>query len=298
MNKDDIIKQSIDQLAAPLGNLAPHFNDNGAELPSVDALRQIMLLLRGVIFPGFFSEAHAENAVHRYLLGLNVNRINALLSSEILKAFMLVGTQSNDLEALSAQTCTEFIAKLPAVRNVLLTDVQAMFDNDPAATGKPEVILCYPAVHALVHHRVAHTLLELGVPLLPRIIAEMAHSATGIDIHPGAKIGSYFSIDHGTGVVIGETCVIGDHVSIYQGVTLGAKNFSLDANGHPINTPRHPIIEDYVTIYSNATVLGRITIGHNSIIGGNIWLTHSLPPNSRLLQRRPVEGPYINGAGI
>ena len=152
-----------------------------------------------------------------------------------------------------------------------------------------EIILCYPAVYALLHQRVAHELFELGVPVLPRIITEMAHSQTGIDIHPGAQIGEYFSIDHGTGIVVGQTAIIGNHVRLYQGVTLGAKSFTLDEEGLPLAVPRHPIIEDYVTIYSNASILGRITIGHGSVIGGNIWLTHSVPPNSKELQTRAVE---------
>ena len=146
-----------------------------------------------------------------------------------------------------------------------------------------------PAIHAILFQRVAHELLKLSVPVIPRIITEMSHSDTGIDIHPGAQIGEYFSIDHGTGVVIGQTAIIGNHVRIYQGVTLGAKNFTLDKEGLPLDIPRHPIIEDYVTIYSNASILGRITIGHDSVIGGNIWLTHSVPPNSKVLQTRAVE---------
>ncbi len=138
----------------------------------------------------------------------------------------------------------------------------------------------------MVHYRSAHVLLKLGIPVIPRVITELAHSTTGIDINPGATIGEYFAIDHGTGVVIGETCIIGNHVTLYQGVTLGAKNFSLDSNGHPLNIPRHPIIEDNVTIYSNSTILGRITVGHDSVIGGNIWLTHSVEPWSRIVQQK------------
>ncbi|MDE6447362.1 MAG: serine acetyltransferase, partial [Muribaculaceae bacterium] len=143
-----------------------------------------------------------------------------------------------------------------------------------------------------------HVLWRLGIPVIPRVITELAHSSTGIDINPGARIGEYFAIDHGTGVVIGETCIIGNHVTLYQGVTLGAKNFSLDSNGHPVNVPRHPIIEDYVTIYSNSSILGRITVGRDSIIGGNIWLTHSVPPGSRILQRREVSAVFTDGLGI
>ena len=154
----------------------------------------------------------------------------------------------------------------------------AAFRGDPAARSVDEIVLCYPGIHAVIYYRIAHRLYELGVPLLARIVSELAHSATGIDIHPGARIGNSFFIDHGTGVVIGETCVIGNNVRIYQGVTLGAKSFPLDENGNPIKgIPRHPIVEDDVVIYSGATILGRITIGRGSSIGGNVWLTRSVP---------------------
>ena len=149
--------------------------------------------------------------------------------------------------------------------------------------------MSYPGLYTITINRIAHELFKLSVPLIPRIMTEHAHSQTGIDIHPGAQIGKYFSIDHGTGVVIGQTAIIGNHVRLYQGVTLGAKSFTLDEEGLPLDVPRHPIIEDYVTIYSNASILGRITIGHGSVIGGNIWLTHSVPPNSKVLQTRAVE---------
>jgi len=150
----------------------------------------------------------------------------------------------------------------------------------------------------MINYRIAHELLKLNVPVIPRIITELAHSATGIDIHPGATIGEYFSIDHGTGVVIGETCVIGNHVRLYQGVTLGAKSFKLDDEGLPMNIPRHPILEDHVIVYSNSTILGRITIGHHSVIGGNIWQTSGVPPYSRILQRKAVSSSFVDGAGI
>ena len=191
-----------------------------------------------------------------------------------------------------------FIDTLPELKRVLYTDIQAMFDNDPAAPNYGEVIFCYPVVNAMTHYRIAHRLHELKVPVIPRIITEQAHSKTGIDIHPGATIGEYFAIDHGTGVVIGETSIIGNHVTLYQGVTLGAKSFKYDADGNMLNVPRHPIIEDHVTIYSNASVLGRITIGHHSTIGGNIWLTHDVPPYSRILQSKAVDASYEGGLGI
>ena len=192
----------------------------------------------------------------------------------------------------------EFIETLPEIKRLLYTDVEAMFDADPAATNYGEVIFCYPVMNTMTHYRVAHRLHELKVPVIPRIITELAHSKTGIDIHPGAQIGEYFSIDHGTGVVIGETTIIGNHVTLYQGVTLGAKSFKYDEQGNMLNIPRHPIIEDNVTIYSNASILGRITIGHHSVIGGNIWLTHSVPPYSRIQQSKAVDAGFQDGAGI
>ena len=160
------------------------------------------------------------------------------------------------------------------------------------------MIFCYPAIISMIHYRVAHELLLLGIPVIPRIITELAHSATGIDIHPGAQIGEYFSIDHGTGVVIGETCIIGNRVRLYQGVTLGAKSFTLDERGLPVNVPRHPILEDNVIVYSNSTILGRITIGHDSVIGGNVWQTSSVPPHSRVLQQKAVASVFTDGLGI
>ena len=173
-----------------------------------------------------------------------------------------------------------------------------MFYNDPAAQTYGEVIFCYPVINTMVHYRIAHVLHEMQVPVIPRIITEQAHAMTGIDIHPGAQIGEYFAIDHGTGVVIGETCIIGSHVTLYQGVTLGAKSFKYDADGNMLNVPRHPIIEDHVTVYSNASILGRITIGHHSVIGGNIWVTNNVPPYSRIQQSKAVETGFEGGLGI
>ena len=198
-----------------------------------------------------------------------------------------------------AETLTlEFIDELPELKRLLYTDVEAMFDNDPAAETYGEVIFCYPVVNAMTHYRIAHALHVKNIPVIPRIITEQAHSKTGIDIHPGATIGEYFAIDHGTGVVIGETCIIGHHVTLYQGVTLGAKSFKYDEQGNVLNVPRHPIIEDHVTVYSNASILGRITIGHDSVIGGNIWVTHDVPPHSRIQQSRAVDVSFNGGLGI
>jgi serine O-acetyltransferase len=192
-----------------------------------------------------------------------------------------------------------FMDRLPDVRRVLGTDVQAAYNGDPAATSPAETVLCYPGILAITNYRLAHELHQLDVPLVPRVMMEYAHSITGIDIHPATKIGEGFFIDHGTGVVIGETAIIGNRVRIYQGVTLGAKSFPLDEHGHPIKgNPRHPIVEDDVTIYSGATILGRITIGAGSVIGGNVWLTHDVPPNSRISQVEARQVEFVGGDGI
>jgi serine O-acetyltransferase len=191
------------------------------------------------------------------------------------------------------------VARLPEVRRLLDSDVEAAFEGDPALQIKDEAIFSYPGLFAVTEQRIAHELQVLGVPLIPRIITEHAHSVTGIDIHPGASIGERFFVDHGTGVVIGETCRIGKNVRIYQGVTLGAKSFPLDDKGVPIKgVDRHPIVEDDVVIYAGATILGRIVIGKGSSIGGNVWLTHAVPPGSRVTQADPRETKFEYGGGI
>jgi serine O-acetyltransferase len=197
---------------------------------------------------------------------------------------------SNAMDALS-QLCppevTEaFRTRISAIGKLLKEDVEAIAANDPAAESVQEIIYCYPAITAMLHYRVAHELDALGVGIIPRMLTEWAHANTGIDIHPQATIGHHFAIDHGTGLVIGQTAIIGNYVTIYQGVTIGAKNIRKAEDGSPCNIPRHPIIEDGVTIYSNATLLGRITVGEGSVIGGNVWLTHSVPPHSRIIQQQ------------
>lgn len=198
-----------------------------------------------------------------------------------------------------AEIVEKFMEALPEIGRVLNTDVEAVVHNDPAVTDPGEVILCYPLVKVMLYYRVAHCLYLLGVPRIPRFLTELAHSETGIDIHPAATIGEYFAIDHGTGVVIGATSIIGNHCMLYQGVTLGARNFSHDAEGKPIDKPRHPILEDNVTVYSNTSILGRVRIGHDCVIGGNLWLTHDVPPESKVLQARSVQIPtFESGEGI
>ena len=205
----------------------------------------------------------------------------------------------SELEAVTdAATASAFMDRIPAIRELLETDVDAIAHNDPAVKSLQEIVFCYPAVTAMIYYRTAHELYRLGVPVIPRMLTEHAHSVTGIDIHPGAVIGDHFAIDHGTGIVIGETTVIGSHVTLYQGVTLGARNFTYDGEGHPMNLPRHPILEDGVTVYSNASILGRVTIGRGSVIGGNVWLTRSVPENSRILQGKTQDLSFSDGAGI
>ncbi|MCF8367097.1 MAG: serine acetyltransferase, partial [Bacteroidales bacterium] len=273
-------------------------------MPSVPVLGTLVDKLREVIFPGYFGNSSLNKNNFGYHIGVNVDDAFRILSDQIFKGlcFSCKNEERNDFskdEKLAVEMATNLIKCLPEIRKILATDVIAAFNGDPAANSHGEVIYSYPTIRAMTNHRIAHELFKLKVPLIPRIISEMAHSETGIDIHPGARIGESFAIDHGTGVVIGETTIIGRNVKIYQGVTLGAKSFPLDENGNPIKgIDRHPIVEDDVIIYSNATILGRITIGQGSIIGGNIWVTRSVPAGSRLAQQRPIDGGFLNGAGI
>lgn len=293
MNRTEILNQiqkNVERLSASGLPEYKYIPLHQKPSPSVLSLREIMLLLRKVIFPGFFgSEQEAQVDSIQYYTGVYLEQIYDLLQEQIYNGLCFEVDRCCDSKDRASQIAVDFINKIPHIKYLLSTDVKAILDGDPAAKSLSEIIFCYPAIHAILHQRVAHELLKLGVPVLPRIITEMAHSETGIDIHPGAQIGEYFSIDHGTGVVVGKTAVIGNHVRLYQGVTLGAKNFTLDEEGLPLDVPRHPIIEDYVTIYSNASILGRIIIGKGSVIGGNIWLTHSVPPYSKVLQTRAVE---------
>lgn len=249
--------------------------------PSVSQLKRLMELVGYVIFPDYSdvpSWTNGNEAIHAVLAD-QLSTITDITNPD--------------------KMADDFVQALPEIARLLHTYALAVMHNDPAVKSMQEVILCYPVVKVMVHYRTAHQLHLQGVPIIPRVITEMAHSATGIDIHPAAQIGEHFCIDHGTGVVIGATSVIGNHVMLYQGVTLGAKNFSYDANGVPIDMPRHPILEDHVTVYSNTSILGRVRIGHHTIVGGNVWLTHDVPPHSRVLQSRAIEEPFFqDGAGI
>ena len=269
-------------------------------LPSTHTLHEIVELLRAIIFPGYFGEEIVNPNTLEFYLGVQIERLFGLLKNQIMNGLRFNSTDSETVDSvgLAYETALNFINKIPELKRLLSTDIKATFDGDPAAHSYGEVIFCYPSIRAVFNHRIAHELLNLGIPVIPRVISELAHSETGIDIHPGAQIGEYFSIDHGTGVVIGETCIIGNHVRLYQGVTLGAVRFRMDENGLPLNIPRHPILEDNVVVYANANILGRITIGRDSTIGGNVWLTNSVPPGSRILQQKAIISSFYDGLGI
>ena len=274
-----------------------------APLPSVEQVKQIICLVKSIIFPDYFNKRQGNETIRSYYIGVHMEELLKLLTKQIANGLQFCEnrdsvTSKQQIFDEAGQLALQLIDSLPEIKRLLYTDAQAMFDNDPAAPNYGEVIFCYPVMNAMTHYRIAHRLHELKIPVIPRIITELAHSKTGIDIHPGAQIGEYFAIDHGTGVVIGETCVIGNHVTLYQGVTLGSKNFKHDADGNILNIPRNPIIEDYVTVYSNASILGRITIGHHSVIGGNIWVTHNVAPNSQIQQTKAVEMNFEAGLGI
>ena len=267
-----------------------HLRLSKEPLPQQNIIAEIISLSRSLLFPGFFSDCDVNSFNLEFMIGMQCEKLKAALENQILAGFMLTALADRDVDLLRSKAeamAATFIEQLPALRHVLHTDVEAMFLGDPAAVSYEEVIYCYPAIKAIINYRIAHQLFVQGVPVIPRMISEMAHSETGIDIHPGATIGRYFAIDHGTGVVIGATAIIGEHVKIYQGVTLGAKSFALDENNNPIKgIPRHPIIGDNVVIYSNATILGRISIGSNAVIGGNIWVTSDVAEGEKLIQAK------------
>ena len=283
------LTETIDRLADPqsLQGLF-HQHRDGNPLPSSKRLEEIIDLSRSILFPGYFGKSQVNIDTIQYQIGVNVEKLHRLLSEQILAGlcFSCGETKNihcNECKAEAERITTQLIAKFPDLRKTLGTDVTAAFNGDPAAKSTAEIISCYPVIKTLTNYRIAHELFVMGVPLIPRMMMEMAHSETGIDIHPGATIGSYFTIDHGTGVVIGETCVIGNNVKLYQGVTLGAKSFPLDEEGNPIKgIPRHPIIEDNVVIYANATVLGRITIGDHCVVGANTWVLQDMKPGEAI----------------
>lgn len=301
MNNKNILTQTVDELSKPESYKdLYHEQIEGTPLPSASDLKEIMNLVRSIIFPGYYGNSTIHTNTLKYHIGIATEKLFSLLVEQILAGLSFGGyddgstfsaysqqTIKSELRRISTDRAERFIKKLPEMRRILATDVIAAFNGDPAAKNYGEIISCYPVIKTLTNYRVAHELLLLEVPLIPRMLTEMAHSETGIDIHPGATIGEYFTIDHGTGVVIGETCIIGNNVKLYQGVTLGAKSFPCDEDGNPIKgIPRHPILEDDVIVYSNASILGRITIGKGATIGGNIWVTHDVPAGEFISQKR------------
>ena len=258
--------------------------------------RSVFFVLYAVCYgtPAFFVRViyNISRETMLYTIGVNVERLFDLLHRQVEAALCFSDEEQcsrclDDIDHCATEMTAKLIERLPEIRELLASDVEAAYLGDPAAESYAEVISCYPVIKALSNYRIAHALYEIGVPLLPRILTEMAHSETGIDIHPGAQIGRGFMIDHGTGVVIGATCVIGNNVKLYQGVTLGARSFPLDEDGNPIKRiPRHPILEDNVIVYSNATILGRIRIGKGAVIGGNIWITDDVPAGAQISQKK------------
>lgn len=271
-------------------------------LPSRKILTTVIEGLSAALYPNRLSGREFASDSINYFVGHTLETSLRQLAEQIVHELNFETETSlaeEDAYRRAMQIVGEFARTLPMIRSLLDSDMEAAFRGDPAARSVDEILACYPGIFAMIHHRIAHELYRLGLPMISRMVAEIAHSLTGIDIHPGAKIGRSFFIDHGTGVVIGETAVIGDRVRLYQAVTLGAKNFPTDEQGNLLKGhPRHPLVEDDVVIYAGATILGRITIGKGSVIGGNVWLTRSVPPNSQISQAKLRSEDYTEGSGI
>lgn len=285
------INSVVDKLSQPQSYEGLyHHNPEGQALPSEQAVREFIALVRSTIFPGYYSSSSLHDSTITYHLGVAVERMHRVLAKQILYSLCFAEQEickgescNSEQEYKALNIAGAFISYLPELRRMLALDVEAAYQGDPAAESIGEIICCYPSLKAITYHRIAHKLYELQVPLLPRIISEIAHSETGIDIHPAARIGESFFIDHGTGVVIGATCIIGSRVKLYQGVTLGAKSFPKADDGSLIKgIERHPIIGDNVIVYSNTTLLGRITIGESARIGANMWITEDVPAGQSL----------------
>lgn len=297
---NELFQKNVDILSDVSADEAKVVPCKNVPLPSVDALKTIVELVKMIVFPGFFDQRQTNHKMRSYFIGVHMERLLCLLKTQIALALVFECDDCEEKVKRDAEMLAiQFIDRLPELKRVLYTDVEAIFADDPSTRNYSEVIFCYTGISVMIHYRIAHELINMGIPVIPRIITEHAHSITGIDIHPAATIGEYFSIHHGTGIVIGESCIIGNHVTIYQGVTLGAKNYKLSGNRDLENPePRHPIIEDRVTIYSNSTLLGRIKIGHDTVIGGNIWITHNIPPHSKILQSKAIDVSFSDGLGI
>ncbi|MCX4325702.1 MAG: serine acetyltransferase [Lachnospiraceae bacterium] len=279
----------VQQITQNYKNEELFYIKNGCCMPGRDCIIHIILKLRQIMFPGYFDDEYLGRTVPEYFVGHNILQIYDDLLYQVKSAFIQVSEEDvteKEITAKCEKICMEFFSSLGNIQNILLKDVEAAYNGDPAAKTKQEIIFCYPGLLAIFVYRIAHELYKMGVPLIPRIMSEYAHSRTGIDINPGASIGEYFFIDHGTGVVIGETTIIGNNVKIYQGVTLGA--LSTRSGQLLRDIKRHPTIEDNVTIYSSASILGGETvIGRGSVIGGNAFITESVPPGTRVSVKNP-----------
>lgn len=277
-------------------------HDRPPRLPSRRIMASVAEGLSAAMFPNRLGSSElADEGIDHYvghILNMTLRELMVQIQNELHYNSELEMLSDED-RAQSIAITQSFAKRLPQIRSLLESDIKAAYEGDPAARNVDEVLVCYPGIMAIMHYRLAHVLHGLGVPLIARMISEIAHSVTGIEIHPGAQIGGSFFIDHGTGVVIGETAIIGQNVRLYQAVTLGAKRFPVDENGALVKgNLRHPIVEDDVVIYAGATILGRITIGRGSTIGGNVWLTRSVPPGSNISQAQMRQEVYENGAGI
>jgi serine O-acetyltransferase len=296
MATDFRLKESLphltERIVATYGGTGKVHHLGHSSLPSPEAIVKIIEDLKEVLFPGYGRRQNLHLGNVAYHVGDIIDGLHDELTEQIARAMRhdcSAFEQTTDFEARGQQLTIAFLERLPELRSVLADDVQAAYDGDPAARGPDEIIFCYPGVDAVTIFRLAHELHGLGVPLIPRMMTEYAHSKTGVDIHPGAQIGRSFFIDHATGVVIGETTIIGNHVKLYQGVTLGALSFPKDAHGNIIRgRKRHPTLEDYVVVYANATILGGDTVvGHHAVVGSNVWLMESVAPGTVVSMEKP-----------
>ena len=287
---NDALREAVERLSDE-GSYAQLFHAycEEEELPSGKVLQSLVELCRAILFPGYYGQARITGQTIRFHTGVSIEQLFEELSKQIYAGLCLANTSqtisSQTAKATAERIAEEFISSLPELRSLLATDAEAMFDSDPAAQNPGEVIFCYPGFRAICNYRIAHVLYRLEVPFIPRMITEMAHSETGIDIHPGATIGHHFSIDHGTGIVIGETSVIGDYVRIFQGVSLAGAKLPPDEKGNTIRgIARHPILGNHVTVYSNATLIGKIHIGDGATICGNVWVAEDVPAGATVSQ--------------
>lgn len=298
----DVIREVVEELCDP-GSYALVYRrpTPAGVMPSLEALTEVVERLRMVLFPAYFNDSEMTPATMPYILGSHLERVERLLAEQIRRGFGFACDKTDRTACLecderSRALARRFITTVPRIRSMLSTDVTAAYEGDPAAGSTSETIFCYPSIRAVTNYRIAHELHLLNVEIIPRIITEMAHSVTGIDIHPGAVIGRSFFIDHGTGTVIGQTCEIGSNVRLYQGVTLGAKSFPRDESGRLVKgIARHPIVEDDVIIYSGTTVVGRVRIGRGSVIGGNVWLDRDVAPHSVVTQADVASTVVVSG---